>query len=75
MITPEIITRINELAKKQRESALTAEECTEQSRLRRIYIDNIKGQIKSYMAAAKGHSHHENCSCGCHEKHGSNHVK
>lgn len=69
MITPEIITRINELAKKQREGTLTDEERTEQSRLRRIYIDNIKSQIKSYMDAAKDHSHHENCSCGCHEKH------
>ncbi|GBG57080.1 UPF0291 protein [Sporomusaceae bacterium FL31] len=46
MMTPEIIARINALAKKQRECGLTPEECIEQAKLRRIYIDNIKEQLK-----------------------------
>ncbi len=49
MITPEIISRINTLAKKQREGTLTPEECTEQAKLRRIYIDNIKNQLRANL--------------------------
>ncbi len=49
MITPEIIARINALAKKQRECGLTPEECSEQAKLRRIYIDNIKSQLKIHL--------------------------
>lgn len=53
MITPEIIARINELAKKQRESNLTDEERAEQHKLRRLYIDNIKNQIKQCLDPIK----------------------
>ncbi len=69
MITPEIISRINELAKKQREGTLTEEECQEQARLRRMYIDNIKNQVKTHLDAAKEHTHSADCDCGCHDKH------
>ena len=49
MITPEIINRINELAKKNKKVGLTDEELTEQAKLRRIYIDNIKIQLKNNL--------------------------
>lgn len=41
----EVITRINELAKKAKESALTAEELAERDKLRRIYIDSVKANL------------------------------
>ena len=39
------ITRINELAKKAKESTLTAEELAERDKLRRIYIDSVKANL------------------------------
>ena len=63
----ETIHRINELARKQREEGLTPEEKEEQAKLRRIYIDNIKAQIRQQLDAAKEHEH--NCNCGCHHSH------
>ena len=41
----EVITRINELAKKAKESTLTAEELAERDKLRRIYIDSVKSNL------------------------------
>lgn len=41
----EVITRINELAKKSKESTLTAEELAERDKLRRIYIDSVKANL------------------------------
>ena len=41
----EVITRINELAKKAKESTLTAEELAERAKLRRIYIDSVKANL------------------------------
>lgn len=49
MITPEIIQRINTLAHKKKSTGLTAEELAEQTKLRRIYLDNIKAQLKSTL--------------------------
>ena len=69
MITPEIIARINELGKKKKEGLLTEEECTEQTKLRRLYIDNIKKQVKVHLDSQKEHMHSHNCSCGCHNEH------
>ena len=69
MITPEIIARINELARKQKAGELTGEEGAEQANLRRLYIDNIKNQVKVHLDAQKEHEHTHNCGCGCHEKH------
>lgn len=77
MITAEMIARINELAKKQREAALTDEERTEQALLRRQYIDHIKGQVKAQLDASlpskegqhHEHQHDHHCGCGCHGKH------
>lgn len=69
MITPEIIARINVLAKKQRECTITDEERAEQAKLRRLYIDNIKGQIRQYLEPVKEANYGKECSCGCHDKH------
>ena len=41
----EVITRIKELAKKAKESTLTAEELAERDKLRRIYIDSVKANL------------------------------
>lgn len=41
----EVIARINELAKKAKESTLTPEELQERDKLRRIYIDSVKANL------------------------------
>ena len=41
----EVIARINELAKKSKTEGLTSEELTERDKLRRIYIDSVKGNL------------------------------
>ena len=41
----EVIARINELAKKNKEVGLTAEETAERDKLRRIYIDSVKANL------------------------------
>ena len=41
----EVIARINELAKKNKEEGLTAEELVERDKLRRIYIDSVKSNL------------------------------
>jgi uncharacterized protein YnzC (UPF0291/DUF896 family) len=69
MITPELIARINELARKQKSEGLTTLEKEEQAVLRRIYIDNIKSQVKAQLDGAVEHNHSGDCSCGCHHKH------
>lgn len=46
MTMEERINRINELARKSRVTKLTAEEKAEQAKLRREYIDNIKGNLR-----------------------------
>lgn len=41
----EVIARINELAKKAKTEGLTGEELAERDKLRRIYIDSVKGNL------------------------------
>ena len=41
----EVIARINALAKKAKEGALTPEELAERDKLRRIYIDSVKANL------------------------------
>ena len=41
----EVIARINALAKKAKEQALTPEELEERDKLRRIYIDSVKANL------------------------------
>ena len=45
----EMIARINELAKKKRESVLTPEEKEEQMLLYKDYLANIRGQLKQQL--------------------------
>ena len=49
MITKEMISRINELARKKRSTGLTAEETTEQKELYAEYLGNIRGQMKQML--------------------------
>ena len=41
----EVIARINQLAKKAKETGLSPEELSERDKLRRIYIDSVKGNL------------------------------
>lgn len=55
----EVIARINELARKAKTEALTAEELSERDKLRRIYIDSVKqnlvGQLENtYIVSPDG---------------------
>lgn len=45
----ETIARINELAKKNKEVGLTAEELAERDKLRRIYIDSVKANLVGHL--------------------------
>lgn len=45
----EVITRINELAKKAKSQPLTPEELTERDKLRRIYIDSVKASLTGQL--------------------------
>ena len=45
----EVIARINELAKKAKESSLTDEEIVERDKLRRIYIDSVKASLTGHL--------------------------
>ena len=45
----EVIARINELAKKNKEEGLTEEELAERDKLRRIYIDSVTGNLKQQL--------------------------
>ena len=45
----QVIARINELAKKAKAEGLTEEELAERDKLRRIYIDNVTGNLKGQL--------------------------
>ena len=45
----EVIARINELAKKAKTEGLNEEELVERDKLRRIYIDNVTGNLKGQL--------------------------
>lgn len=49
MITQEQIDRINELARKSKESGLSDAEKEEQAKLRALYIDSIKKSLTSQL--------------------------
>lgn len=49
MITPELLARINELARKKRTIGLTEEELVEQKGLYKIYLAAIRGQVTSLL--------------------------
>ena len=43
------LDRINELARKNKAEGLTEEELIERDKLRRIYIDNVTGNLKGQL--------------------------
>lgn len=45
----QVIARINELARKAKESSLTPEEIVERDKLRRIYIDSVKASLTGQL--------------------------
>lgn len=49
MITPELLARINELARKKRTIGLTEEELVEQKGLYKIYLAAIRGQVTTLL--------------------------
>jgi uncharacterized protein YnzC (UPF0291/DUF896 family) len=49
LVTDAEIKRINELAKKSKETGLTAEEKQEQQMLRQKYIDAVKASLKANL--------------------------
>jgi uncharacterized protein YnzC (UPF0291/DUF896 family) len=59
MITPDMIQRINELARKQKRTTLSPAEQAEQTKLRRLYIDQIKTNVRAQIEASLPQSPHE----------------
>jgi len=49
MITPELLARINELARKKRTVGLTDEELAEQKELYKIYLAAIRWQVTNLL--------------------------
>ncbi len=49
MITPELLARINELARKKRTVGLTEEELAEQKGLYKIYLAAIREQMTNLL--------------------------
>lgn len=73
MITRELIDRINELSRKQRNGGLSPEEKEEQALLRRQYIDAIKAQVRQTLDSIELVDElpeiENGCTCGCKGKH------
>ena len=44
-----VIARINELAAKNKAEGLTEEELVDRDKLRRIYIDNVTGNLRGHL--------------------------
>lgn len=80
MVTKEQINRINELAKKQKETGLTQEEKKEQEKLRRLYVDSFKENLRAQLKNVKIVSQEEynktkdNEKCSCGRDHDHNHY-
>ena len=49
MVTPELLARINELARKKRTVGLTDEELAEQKELYKIYLSSIREQMTTLL--------------------------
>ncbi len=53
MLPEDLISRINALAKKNKEQGLTKEETIERDQLRQEYLKMIRGQVKSHLSTIK----------------------
>lgn len=49
MITPELLARINELARKKRSTGLSPDEIAEQKQLYEVYLSSIRAQVSSLL--------------------------
>ena len=49
LITEDEIKRINELWRKSKDAELTEEEREEQQKLRRLYIDSVKHNLRGHL--------------------------
>ena len=49
MTMQEVIARINELARKAKSEGLNEAELEERTKLRRIYIDSVTGNLKGHL--------------------------
>jgi len=49
----EIVKRINELARKMKESGLTEEELEERNELRKKYLENFRANFRTQMDSIK----------------------
>lgn len=52
-IDPKLIARINELAKKKKESTITKKELDEQAKLRQEYLKAFRGNFKQQLMGIK----------------------
>jgi len=50
MIDQKLIKRINELARKKKETGLTPQEKKEQAKLREVYLQAIRGQVRQQLS-------------------------
>lgn len=50
VIDQQLIQRINELARKKKEIGLTSQEKKEQAKLRQVYLQEIRGQVKQQLS-------------------------
>jgi uncharacterized protein YnzC (UPF0291/DUF896 family) len=53
LVTPEKIQRINELARKAKQTGLTSEEKLEQDGLRQEYIQSVRNSLKANLNSLK----------------------
>lgn len=53
ILVEDLIERINHLANKSKTQELSAEEKEEQKKLRKEYLDQIRGQVKNQLASVK----------------------
>lgn len=77
MVTDEIVKRINDLYNKSKAEGLTGEEKEEQEKLRRLYVDSVKENLRAQLKTIKVVSEDEyeeltensqcggGCGCGC----------
>ena len=77
MITPELLARINELARKKRTQGLSEEELLEQKRLYEIYLSAIRGQVINLLDGIEfiDESEQKNKTSKKKESDSSNHFK
>jgi len=67
MITKELIQRINELSRKQRNEGLTPSEKEEQQKLRNLYLKGIRAKVIDALESYNLKPvtiHNDSCMCG-----------